>query len=200
MIDDIEKFWEKLETTGEDEVRLRIARHDYAPEEIRLSNEWLRKKEAERQDAKAMEREVQSKKSLKIAVSQAKAMWAAAIVAILMLLVTAYAVFRVEPNVPRYALVSKDGTLIEKRNFDKFGFFAYQDEGIIKIGKDKSREHKFPKYILTFESEPDYFEITTRENAVPKVTQIESRKYEVHFVHVGFGNAIIECNFKIQAY
>ena len=103
------------------------------------------------------------------------------------------ALVRTGANVPNYAIIGKDGEVLSHRGFKQYGLFV--EKRMIDSEGDKE-----PSYFLSFEKEPEYFEITTREAAVTEIKQVDIKKYQVRFVHSGFGAPIIECNFKIQAY
>ena len=108
--------------------------------------------------------------------------------------VSIIALVRTKANVPNYAIIGKDGEILSRRDFKQYGLFVEKRMIDLEEGDEQ------PAYFLSFEKEPEYFEITTREAAVAEIKQVDINKYQVRFVHSGFGAPIIECNFKIQAY
>lgn len=80
-----EQFWEKLDSIGEDEVRLKVRLKHYgdASDKRELAEEWLRRKDQARVDeSEASNREI-SLDTLRIAKSAKNAAWAAVIMAII---------------------------------------------------------------------------------------------------------------------
>jgi hypothetical protein len=100
-----------------------------------------------------------------------------------------------KPIIPSIAIISKAGSLLYKSEFDKYGIFSI-----------KKIDHEGPYYIITFNREPDYFEVSTQKGAIREITQIKIGQYKITFkVIVGgwgsFGESEpIECDFRIQAY
>ena len=52
-----DELWPKLDATGEDEVRKKLAMGAYGPPKIPLVNEWLARKESQRQDSSNRDRD-----------------------------------------------------------------------------------------------------------------------------------------------
>ena len=100
-----------------------------------------------------------------------------------------------KPNVPGIAIISKTGSLLYKSDFDKFGIYS-----------EKKYENGEPYYIITFNREPDYFEVTTQEAAIREIKQFKIGQYKITFLRLlsgGFGapsSEVIECDFRIQAF
>jgi hypothetical protein len=96
-----------------------------------------------------------------------------------------------------YYLISKDGTILKNIKLDKYGLF------VTKTTKDLivlNKTIKCPIYILRFKNSPAYFDVTTRQRATPEVKQIDTNTYEVEFTAAGYGNPVVECDFKVQIY
>lgn len=201
------EFWESLDILGEDQVRINLSKGIYGTKKQLQAQEWLRQKEHARNRQTEENKEAYSKQSLTMAASQSRASWinaysmlAAAVIALLTLIVSTYAVLRVEGNVPRYAIVGKDGRLLSQRNFGKYGLFVKWVKSAEKSDDRHTTKAPVPSYIIRFDFEPDYFEISTRERAVPEILQSGPKEYTVRFVEAGFGDPFVECNFKIEAY
>lgn len=100
-----------------------------------------------------------------------------------------------KPNAPGIAIVSKTGKLLYKVDFDKFG-----------IHSEKKYENNKPHYIITFNKEPDYFEVNTQEAATRDIKQVGIGQYQITFYRLlegGWGapsSEIIECDFRIEAF
>ena len=109
-------------------------------------------------------------------------------------LVAIIALVRTGANIPNYAIIGKDGEILSRRDFKQYGLFVEKRMIDLEEGDEQ------PAYFLSFEKEPEYFEITTREAAVAEIKQVDIKKYQVKFFQSGFLTPIIECNFKIQAY
>jgi len=115
------------------------------------------------------------------------------IIPFLALVISFAAILVTQKNKPDYAIISKDAEVTLRKGMQKYGLFAEK--------KIENREkHEIPYYLISFENDPEYFEVTTRQNAVVEVNQIGPHEYRVQFRAVGYGNPIIECDFKIQAY
>lgn len=112
----------------------------------------------------------------------------------LAIFVSAIALYRTKVNIPDYAIIGRDGEILSRRGFKEYGLFVEKRE------EQLQENDRVPAYFLKFEKEPDYFEATTRVAAVPEIEQVGAKEYRVIFVASGFGNPIIECNFKVQAY
>ncbi len=99
-----------------------------------------------------------------------------------------------------YAIISKDGTLAYQKNFGSYGLFPEKKQ--IVIPNTTIDNSPSPVYLLIFNKEPDYFEITNRNALLVAVTHIDINKYMVKFYGTGgfLGNSIVESEFKIQAY
>jgi len=200
-------FCESLDILGEDQVRINLSKGIYGRKKQLQAQAWLRQKEHARNRKTDENKETFSKQSLTMASSQSKASWinaysmlAAAVIALLTFIVSTYAVLRVESNVPRYAIVGKDGQLLSQRNFGRYGLFVKRVESAEKSYASHTKEAPVTSYIIRFDSEPDYFEISTRERAVPEILQSGPKEYKVNFVQAGYGDPLVECNFKIEAY
>ncbi|MFI5332244.1 MAG: hypothetical protein ACHQ2F_14580, partial [Desulfobaccales bacterium] len=102
--------------------------------------------------------------------------------------------FQLKSNFPKYALIDKAGKTIILKNFGEYGL--YVEKNIIKTQDNDT----YPIYIISFDKEPDYFEVSTNEGATHKIEHIGNKKYHLKFVGFGFGSPIIDCDFKIQAY
>ncbi len=84
-MNNIGEFKRKIEETGENKVRERLASGIYGPKKTPIVKEWLAYREKERNDVKYQE-------TLLIAKSAKRAAWVAAVVAIISALVTVIAI------------------------------------------------------------------------------------------------------------
>lgn len=118
-------------------------------------------------------------------------------VAILALILSAIATFRTSKNSPDYAIVSQDGTVLNYRGFENYGLHvALQSVPI----SDERKNTIVPEYKLSFNKVPSYFEVSTMEGAVVKIAQSSPLEFKLRFVRAGYGDPIVQCNFKVQAY
>lgn len=61
-----DELWPKLEAVGEDQVRRRLAQGAYGEQKIPLVNEWLARKDRQRNDAKGQNEDTREDQSLKL--------------------------------------------------------------------------------------------------------------------------------------
>ena len=74
------EFWAELDALGEDRVRELVVtgRFSNANQELRLAEDWLRRKDEQRDDEKARGERLVARENLRIARSAKKAAWVAA--------------------------------------------------------------------------------------------------------------------------
>jgi hypothetical protein len=111
------------------------------------------------------------------------------ILPLLPIFISLFAIFYTRKNVPDYALVSKDGTILSNK-MPKYGLFVQK----------QADQNSCPFYLIRFTNEPEYFEVTTSQGASVEIEQKDNRQYQAYFIKSGLGNPYVECNFKIQAY
>ena len=66
-MDDVEALWQKLEKTGEEEVRQRLDSGQYGSNKIPHVKAWLKKKEAERAGHQQQHQEAREEQALNLA-------------------------------------------------------------------------------------------------------------------------------------
>jgi hypothetical protein len=95
---------------------------------------------------------------------------------------------------PSVAIVSSEGVILSQKNFSQYGL-------AVEKRQEKRPESSFAwnVYILTFEREPEHFTVRTDEGATPFRNKIGPRQYRVGFVGVGFGNPVVDVNFRVEA-
>ncbi|ELE6572969.1 hypothetical protein RMQ49_004465 [Vibrio parahaemolyticus] len=123
--------------------------------------------------------------------------WISAICAIAAIIISSLTAFKSKKYYSEYALVSSDGTVLSQRGFGRYGL---QVELASMEIDNSCTDQVVPEYVLKFSTVPDYFEISTREGAVIKLKQVSPHSYTLRFVGAGYGDPIVRCNFKIQAY
>ncbi|MBT4640738.1 MAG: hypothetical protein HOC09_18105 [Deltaproteobacteria bacterium] len=117
-------------------------------------------------------------------------------VAAIALIFSGIATFRTRKISFEYAIVNQDGTILSHRGFKEYGLHVIPNAKL----KKGDPNYGIPGYTLSFKKLPEYFEISTREGAVVKLSQIGPMNFTLIFVGVGFGSPTISCNFKIQVY
>jgi hypothetical protein len=93
---------------------------------------------------------------------------------------------------PSYALVRSDGVVTEVRNFDQYGMAVEKRE------ETRSDGAAWNVYILTFKHEPERFSVRTDDGATPFRNPIGPQQYRVGFVGVGFGDPVVDANFRVE--
>ena len=88
---DVQEFWEKLQSEGEEKVRLNLAQGIYGPHKKALAEEWLRRKEMERTLSDLKKRDAQLEEQLQLQKSQTKAKWVTAWAATISVVVSIFA-------------------------------------------------------------------------------------------------------------
>lgn len=100
----------------------------------------------------------------------------------------------VKKELPAYAIINGDGKILAMQGFGKFGLYVVPKE------LSEKGEEPQPVYDIDFDRVPDYFEITTNDPAVRHIEHVSPKKYRVRFIASGYGNPVIRCAFRIQAY
>jgi|LGVE01.1.fsa_nt_gb hypothetical protein len=118
-------------------------------------------------------------------------------VAILALVISGIATFRIGKMSPDYAIVSGDGVILRHRGFGDFGLYVELES--VPVAPDREGT-VVPEYRISFTRVPDYFEVTTMQGAVVSMKQSGPLEYRLRFVGAGYGSPVMQCNFKVQAF
>jgi hypothetical protein len=119
-----------------------------------------------------------------------------AVVAAIVAYSIVYINYKLQSNPVGIAIISKNGNLLYKYNFNK-----YEIQPEIQYEEDEK-----PYYIVTFKTEPDYFEVHAQDAVIREINQLKIGKYKITFFKLLPGgwfsptSETIECDFRIQAY